>query len=114
MPSEIPMPAVPSLSSADYNHGHPATLPIDPALMLPAPVAFADPAYFRAAPRLNADEVAHFKREGFLVKRGLVRDDGAFDAVLSHICLYIPKSCGLRRASEVAQGFDERIDWDSG
>ncbi len=94
------MPAVPSLRSADYNHGHPATLPIDPALKLPAPVAFADPAYFRAAPRLNADEVAHFKREGFLVKRGLVRDDGAFDAVLSHIWANVPR--GLMRAADVS------------
>ena len=56
---------------ADYNEGHPATLSIADYLPLPKPTPFQDPVYFTRAPDLNDNEIAHFKRDGFIVKRGL-------------------------------------------
>ena len=46
---------------ADYNEGHPATLPIADYLPPPNQTPFQDPVYFTRAPDLNDNEIAHFK-----------------------------------------------------
>lgn len=83
---------------ADYSEGHPATLPISSDLPLPEPVTFADPNYFDREPGLNADEADHFKREGFIVKRGLIDDTGLFHKVVNLIWTKVPR--GLMRRDD--------------
>ena len=68
---------------ADYNEGHPATLPISSDLPLSEPVTFTDPDYFDYEPSLNGDEAAHFKREGFIVKRASLMTTEIFQRSLT-------------------------------
>ena len=85
---------------ADYNEGHPATLPISGDLPLPEPVTFVDPAYFDSGADLNAGEVTHFKRDGFVVKRGLIDDPALFARVVDLIWAKVPH--GLLRRDDQA------------
>lgn len=85
------MSAVPKYRKADYNEGHPATLPISPDLPLPEPTAFVDPEYFQSGPSLTEAEAAHFKRDGFLVKRGLLSDGAVFHKIRASIWRHVPR-----------------------
>ena len=98
------MSASPQLRPADYNQGHPATLPLDPSLTPSEPRPFVDPASFTSSPGLTPGEVEHFKREGFIVKRGLVRDDAAFEAVSNFIWSNVPRD--LMQADDVTSWID--------
>lgn len=79
------MSLAPTQREADYNVGHPASLAIASDITLPEPTTFKDPHYFNTAPSLNTEEAAHFKSQGFIVKRGLIDDPAAFDQVINHI-----------------------------
>ena len=85
---------------ADYNEGHPATLPIADYLPLPKPTPFQDPVYFTRAPDLNDNEIAHFKRDGFIVKRGLIDDPALFAEVVDLIWSKVPRELMRRHDSE--------------
>ncbi len=84
--------AVPKLREADYKAGHPASLPITSDIARPAPVPFEDPAAFSKAPAVNADEAAHFKSQGFIVKRGLLDNPAVFDQIIDHIWHNVPRN----------------------
>ena len=92
------MSAAPKLREADYAQDHPAGLPIAADLPLPDPTAFEDPSCVTAGPSLSADEAAHFKSQGFIVKRGLIDDDAVFDQVIEHIWRNVPR--GLMRRDD--------------
>ena len=77
---------------AYYNEGHPATLPISRNLPPSEPVTFTDPDYFECKLSLNGDEAAHFKREGFIIKRGLIDDTKIFCKVVNFIWTKVPRS----------------------
>ena len=94
------MSTVMTQRKADYNQGHPASLPISPDLALPDPVPFTDPDEFTGEPTLNASEIDHFKREGFIVKRGLIKDDNAFAQVIDHIWKHVPRNLMNRAAPD--------------
>ena len=94
--------------SADYNAGHPASLAISPDLPLPDPIPFEDPAEFTSTPDLTPAEAAHFKREGFIVKRGLIDDAVAFDQVIDHIWSNVPRD--LMRLEDSASWIDPPED----
>ena len=100
---------------ADYNEGHPATLPIASDLPLPEPVTFTDPEYFNGEPDLNCDEIAHFKREGFIVKRGLIDDTALFGEVIDLIWKKVPRGLMSRENSKtwVAPADDDWTESDS-
>ena len=85
---------------ADYNEGHPATLPISSDLPLSEPVTLTDPDYFDCEPSLNGDEAAHFKREGFIVKRGLIDDTEIFQKVVDFIWTKVPRGLLRREDSD--------------
>ncbi len=76
---------------ADYNEGHPATLPISSDLPQSEPVTRTYPDYFDCKPSLNGDEAVHFKREGFIVKRGLIDDTKIFYKVVDFIWTKVPR-----------------------
>ena len=85
---------------ADYNEGHPATLPIADYLPPPEPTPFQDPVYFTRAPDLNDNEIAHFKRDGFIVKRGLIDDPAVFAEVVDLIWSKVPRELMRRHDPE--------------
>ena len=78
------------LPKADYNHGHPASLPISDDFPPMKPTSFVDPIYFKNATSLNDKEIQHFKTEGFVVKRGLIDDPKIFAQVVNHIWANVP------------------------
>lgn len=84
------MRALPQLRAADYNEGHPSTLPIAADLELPEASVFRDPEFAIAGPPLSTEEAEHFKREGFLVKRRLLSTRDAFDEIRAHIWRHVP------------------------
>ena len=84
---------------ADYNEGHPATLPIPDELTLPEPITFTDPCYFDRDLSLNGNEVDHFKREGFVVKRGLIDNPELFSKVVDLIWSKVPR--GLMQRDDI-------------
>jgi hypothetical protein len=80
-----------NVRDADYNIGHPASLPTSSNLTLSEPISFEDPEYFQNVSSLNAQEIDHFKREGFLVKRGLINDKAVFRQISDHIWGNVPR-----------------------
>jgi len=80
------------LREADYNHGHPASLPVSDDLLPTEPISFRDPNYFENTTTLNDKEVEHFKTEGFIVKRGLIDDPTIFAEVTDHIWGNVPRA----------------------
>lgn len=85
------MSVAPLQRKADYNEGHPASHAVSEDIVIPEPVPFEDPAGFTSAPDLNAEEVAHFKEQGFIVKRGLIDEPTAFEAVIDHLWRNVPR-----------------------
>jgi hypothetical protein len=80
------------LREADYNHGHPASLPTSDDLPPTEPTSFTDPIYFKNATSLNDKEIKHFKTEGFIVKRGLINEPTIFAQVANHIWENVPRA----------------------
>lgn len=74
----------------EYAKGHLTGQPTAEDAAPKAPVPFEDPAGFTSAPNVSSAEVAHFKTRGFIVKRGLVRDDAAFAQVADHLWQHVP------------------------
>jgi len=85
------MSVAPLQRKADYNAGHPASLPVSDDVDFPEPVPFEDPESFMPTPTLNPAETAHFKKHGFIVKRGLIEDPAIFQSVIDHIWQHVPR-----------------------
>ena len=49
---------------------------------------------------MNGDEAAHFKREGFIVKRGLIDDTEIFQKVVDFIWTKVPRGLLRREDSD--------------
>ena len=49
---------------------------------------------------MNGDEAAHFKREGFIVKRGLIDDTEIFHEVVDFIWTKVPRGLLRREDSD--------------
>ena len=81
-----------TLRGADYNEGHPASLAISSEIAIKTPLPFRDPAYFESSPLLNEKEIKHFKKEGFIVKRQLIKAKQTFQKVKAHIWANVPRS----------------------
>ena len=81
-----------TLRNADYNEGHPASLAISSEVSIKDPLTFRDPEYFEPTAFLNPKEVNHFKKEGFIVKRQLIKDEQTFRRVRDHIWTNVPRS----------------------
>ncbi len=80
------------LREADYNEGHPASLVISSEISIKEPLTFRDPDYFDPTPVLNQQEIKHFKKEGFIVKRRLIQDEETFRKIKDHIWANVPRS----------------------
>ncbi len=85
------MSVAPLQRKADYNEGHPASLPISDDIEVPDPIPFEDLASFTSAPTLTEKEAAHFKDQGFIVKRRLIDDPAIFESVIDHIWQHVPR-----------------------
>lgn len=94
------MAVAPLQRSADYNAGHPASLPVSDDIAFPEPIPFEDPAGFTVGPALSAAEAAHFKAQGFIVKRGLIGEAATFDSVIDHIWDNVPRDLIRREDPE--------------
>ena len=80
------------LREADYNEGHAASLAISSEISIKEPLTFRDPDYFDPTPFLNQQEIKHFKKEGFIVKRQLIKDEETFQKIKDHIWANVPRS----------------------
>ncbi|MCY3839217.1 MAG: phytanoyl-CoA dioxygenase family protein [Gammaproteobacteria bacterium] len=80
----------------EYNVGHASGQPKAPEVAVRDPVVFEDPDFLAPSPTLNAAEVAHFKEQGFIVKRGLIDDEEAFEQTIDYLWSNVPRQV-LRR-----------------
>lgn len=67
----------------DYNVGHATSQHVAADVILRETELYSDPAIATSTPTLCADEAAYFKTHGFIVKRGLIDDDGVFGRVVN-------------------------------
>jgi len=91
------MSAAPKLRAADYNEGHPASMPVSEHIPLPEPVVLRDPAFSTASTTMTLAEAEHFKRAGFIVKRGLIDAPAVFAQVIDHMWANVPRALMQRR-----------------
>lgn len=75
---------------ADYNTGHGTTQEIDPAILIKDAVPHPD-LYSGAGAVLTPADVEFFKRQGYLVKRGVIDDQALFDEVLDYLWAQVPR-----------------------
>ena len=88
----------------EYNAGHLTGQPTADDIVVREPVVFRDPPCFAKGPALNADEIAHFKEHGFLVKRRLIDDGEALSQAVEHLWSNVPR--GILRRDEPASWMD--------
>ncbi|MDA0711172.1 MAG: phytanoyl-CoA dioxygenase family protein [bacterium] len=55
------------------------------------PIVFDDPDFANGEPTLSRDEVAFFKENGFIVKRGLLEDRGNFKRIVDYMWENVPR-----------------------
>ena len=80
----------------DYNVGHASAQPKAPDVAARDPIVFADPDFLTPGPTLSNVEVEHFKEEGFIVKRGLIDDEEAFEKTIDYLWSNVPRDVLLR------------------
>lgn len=78
----------------DYNTGHPTSQPIADEVILRKTVIHTDPLIGSTGPSLGDEEISYFKRQGFLVKRGLIHDPVTFDRVIDYVWENVPRGDG--------------------
>jgi hypothetical protein len=61
-------------------------------VVIPEPQVFADPDFTNGEPTLSDDEVAFFKENGFLVKRGFLDDDKTFERIVDYVWENVPRN----------------------
>ncbi len=93
----------------DYNVGHLSGQPAAEDIVVRQPVPFRDPDCATPGASLSAGEVAHFKRHGFIVKRGLIDDEAAFAHVIDHLWRHVPR--GVMRRDQPATWQDAHEKW---
>ena len=84
------------MAYTEYNAGHLSGQPVAAGIAPRASVPFEDPPGASSTPTISAAEAAHFKRHGFLVKRGLIDDADVFREVRDHFWGNVPRDV-LRR-----------------
>ena len=102
--NEVPMAISPTMRKADYNQGHAASLPISEDVPLRDPEPFQDPTGFDRDAAVNPWEAAHFKENGFIVKRGLIDDPSVFEQVDDYLWRNVPR--GLIRREDPTSWID--------
>ena len=80
----------------EYALGHASGQPKAPEIVVREPVVFEDPDWVTPGPMLAPAEIAHFKDQGFIVKRRLIDDADAFAEVVDHLWTNVPRQI-LRR-----------------
>ena len=88
----------------EYNAGHLTGQPMAEDVVVREPAVFEDPSCFASGPVLNPDEIAHFKEQGFIVKRRLIDDDAALAQAVEHLWANVPR--GILRRDEPASWLD--------
>ena len=76
--------------------GHASGQPKAPEIVVREPVVFEDPDCVTPGPTLSAAEIAHFKEQGFIVKRGLIDDPDVFTEIVDYLWTNVPRQI-LRR-----------------
>jgi hypothetical protein len=79
----------------DYNTGHATSQAIDASVSVKEAVAYTD-LVAAMGTGLNRQEVDFFKRNGYLVKRGVIRDDQLFANVVDHLWANVPRDILVR------------------
>ena len=75
----------------EYAKGHLTGQPTAEGVTARQPVSFEDPDCFAPGPGLNRGEIEHFKKRGFIVKRGLIDDADVFRQVADHLWAHVPR-----------------------
>lgn len=88
----------------DYNVGHATSQPVADDVVVREAEIYTDDESVTPAASLSADEIAHFKARGFIVKRGLIDDDDAFGKVLDHVWNNVPRD--IMRRDDVRTWLD--------
>lgn len=88
----------------DYNTGHPTSQPIADEVILRKTVIHTDSLIGSTGPSLGDEEISYFKRQGFLVKRGLIHDPVTFDRVIDYVWENVPR--GVMQRDDPATWID--------
>ncbi len=76
----------------DYNPGHATSIGIAPDITLAdSATLYEDPPWTHREPSLSEHEIEHFKRYGFVIKRGLIDDRAALRQALDHAWDQVPR-----------------------
>ena len=75
----------------DYAVGHATTAPIADDVVIREPMVVQHNEFATPAPTLNAQEIAFFKANGYIAKRGLVNSTDAFSQVIEHLWRHVPR-----------------------
>ena len=75
----------------DYHAGHATATPPRKPVTPRMPVAIEDHDWTNSNTALNAGEIAHFRKHGYLVKRGLIDEPEAFRLAVDHLWQHVPK-----------------------
>ena len=76
--------------------GHASGQPKVPEIVVREPVVFEDPDCVTPRPTLSTAEIAHFKEQGFIVKRELIGDPDIFAEIVDYLWTNVPRQI-LRR-----------------
>ena len=82
----------------EYAVGHASAQPKAKDISPCQPTVFEDPDFLTPGPTLNAAEVAHFKEQGFIVKRRLIDDEEAFEQTIDYLWNNVPR--GIMKADD--------------
>ena len=75
----------------EYNVGHASAQPKAREIVAREPVVFEDPDFLTPGPTLSKAEAGHFKKNGFIVKRGLIDDAEAFEEAIDYLWTNVPR-----------------------
>ena len=88
----------------EYNAGHLTGQPAAVDALPREPMVFPQANEAPSSPALSADEIAHFKQQGFIVKRGLIDDPRTFAQVADYLWANVP--AGTLRRDDASTWFD--------
>ena len=95
----------PLTTPGDYNAGHATAQPTKAPIEPHKPVPIEDAAWVNGGTGLGADEIAHFRRHGYLVKRRLIDEPGAFRETQDHLWRHVPR--GILERDDPATWLDD-------
>lgn len=80
----------------DYRQGHVTSQPVPETVVPAAATVYVDPPGSTTAAVLTSAEIARFKRDGFIVKRGLIDAPATFARVIDHVWKNAPTDTLVR------------------